>query len=129
MKLVLSLDKLSLKVCCSPSSGDKYFPWLTSQKPEKSVRGKHSSRRAKKRPLYPSFPFVTFSSLLILLAFVPSLFAAHAPCKREETERPANGFCFINRLQPNISIHILHILLYKFALVLTRRICLAISAS
>ena len=35
----------------------------------------------------------------------------------------------INPLRPNISIQILHTLLYTFPLVLTRRICLTIKAS
>ena len=35
----------------------------------------------------------------------------------------------INPLHPNISIHILHTLLYTFPLILTRRICLTIKAS
>ena len=36
---------------------------------------------------------------------------------------------FHEPLHPNISIHILHSLLYKFPLVQTRRICLTIKAS
>ena len=35
----------------------------------------------------------------------------------------------LNPLHPNINIHILHILLYIFHLILTRRICLTIKAS
>ena len=40
-----------------------------------------------------------------------------------------NYMARINPLHPNISIHILHSLLYTFTIVLTRRICLTIKAS
>ena len=50
---------------------------------------------------------------------------------RQESNHVSKNFTYIvlNSLYSNISIHILHILLYTFTLVLTRRICLTIKAS